>query len=195
MGIIIFGASGAGSTTLGKETAQRLNFHYLDIDDYLWHWDTPIPFTAVRPREERAQHLMDDIKNHPDFVIAGTIFNDRALFEPLLELAVFVSTPADVCAERVWNREHARWGERVRPGGDMYKNTRFHGDFDDYMANAHKYETAAVENFGRKLHEAWIAELTCPVLRIDGANAISANVNLVVTNYADLHKQKNPSRR
>ena len=57
MGIILFGASGAGSTTLGKEVARRLNFQFLDIDDYLWCWNTAIPLTVVRSREERAEHL------------------------------------------------------------------------------------------------------------------------------------------
>ena len=57
MGIIIFGASGAGSTTLGKEVARRLKFQYLDIDDYLWCWNTAIPLTVVRSREERAEHM------------------------------------------------------------------------------------------------------------------------------------------
>jgi len=125
MGIIIFGASGAGSTTLGKEVARRLNFQYLDIDDYLWRWNTAIPLTVVRPSEERTKGLMDDIKKYPDFVIAGTIFSDKSLFEPLLELAIFISTPADVCAERVHARELARWGERVLPGGDMLKPLGF----------------------------------------------------------------------
>ena len=184
MGIIVFGASGAGSTTLGKEIALRLKLHYLDIDDYLWCWNTEIPLTIVRPQEERAKLLLDDIRKYPDFVISGTIFSDRELFEPLFDLAVFLSTPADVCAERVRIREQARWGERVFPGGDMYKNTRFHGDFIDYVANAQKYETADVSKFGRKLHEQWIKDLPCPVLRIDGMNDFSENADLVVTKFS-----------
>jgi len=129
MGIIIFGASGAGSTTLGKEIAQRLKYQFLDIDDYLWCWTTEIPLTVTRSWEERTNGLMNDIKKHPNFVIAGTIFNDREHFDPLLDLAVFISTPKDICAARVHAREYARWGNRVLPGGDMYKSTRFHGDF------------------------------------------------------------------
>jgi len=179
MGIIIFGASGAGSTTLGKEISRQLNLQYLDIDDYLWCWKSEIPLTVVRPREERTRNLMDDIKKHPHFVISGTIFSDRELFHPLLDLAVFISTPADVCAERVYTRERARWGKRVLPGGDMYKVTRFHGDFDDYVANAQKYESADVSKFGRKFHERWITELSCPVLRVDGAKPIAENALLI----------------
>ncbi|MCL2285471.1 MAG: shikimate kinase [Firmicutes bacterium] len=186
MGIIIFGASGAGSTTLGKEIAERLSYQYLDIDDYLWRWDTEIPLTATRPSEERTKGLMSDIKKYPDFVISGTIFNDRKLFHPLLDLAVFISTPAEVCAERVRIREYARWGKRVLPGGDMYKITRFHGDVNDYIANAQKYETAEVSKFGRKLHEQWITELPCPVIRMDGTKSISENANWVIEQFSNL---------
>ena len=94
-------------------------------------------------------------------------------------MAVFISTPADICAKRVHARELTRWGERILPGGDMYKVTRFHGDFDDYVANAQKYETADVLKFGRKFHEKWISELPCPVLRLDGTKDISQNADCV----------------
>ena len=191
MGIIIFGASGAGSTTLGKEVAARLNFQYLDIDDYLWRWDMEIPITVTFPHEERTRNLMSAIQKYPEFVLSGTIFNDQELFEPLFNLAVFVSTPAEVCAKRVYTREQARWGERVLPGGDMYKTTRFHGDFDDYLANAQKYESADVSKFGRKLHEQWISRLTCPVIRMDGMNDVSVNASLVIEQFktAQLRKE------
>jgi len=183
IGIIIFGASGAGSTTLGKEVAERLKYQYLDIDDYLWRWDTAIPLTLTNTREERAKRLMDDIQKYPNFVIAGTIFSDREQFEPLLDLAVFISTPTDICTKRVYAREYTRWGCRVLPGGDMYKSTRFHGDYSDYVTNAEKYETADVAKFGRKLHEHWIAELHCPVLRVDGMTDVSKNSDLVVVHF------------
>ena len=35
-GIIVFGASGAGSTTLGREIAQLLDFEHFDTDDYFF---------------------------------------------------------------------------------------------------------------------------------------------------------------
>jgi len=183
MGIIIFGASGAGSTTLGKEIAQRLHFQHLDIDDYLWRWDTAIPLTVTRSSEERTELLMSDIKKYPDFVVSGTIFNDSKLFDHVFDLAVFISTPAEICAERVRTREHARWGERVLPGGDMYEITRFHGDINNYIANAQRYETAEVSKFGRKLHEQWISELSCPVVRADGMKSIPENANGVIEQF------------
>jgi uridine kinase len=129
---------------------------------------------------------LDDIKKHPSVVISGTIFSDRELFEPLLNMAIFISTPVDICAERVRAREHTRWGERILPGGDMYKATRFHGDFDNYLSNAQNYETADVSRFGRKLHEQWIADLTCPVLRVDGTVDLTINADLVTAQFIEI---------
>ena len=186
MGIVIFGASGAGSTTLGKSVAQRLNFQYLDIDDYLWCWKTKIPYTVVRSQEERTKDLMNDIQMYPNFVIAGTIFSDKELFNPLFDLAVFITTPAEICAERVYKREFARWGKRILPKGDMYRATRFHGDFDDYISNAQRYETANESKFGRKLHEMWVSELPCPVLHLDGTESIIENTMRVVEQFLQI---------
>ena len=105
------------------------------------------------------------------------------MFHPLLDMAVFVSTPAEVCAKRVRTREHTRWGERILPGGDMYKTTRFHGDVNDYIDNALRYETAEVTKFGRKLHEQWIAELPCPVICVDGTKCISKNTSWIIAQF------------
>jgi len=189
MGIIIFGASGAGSTTLGKEIAEQLVFQYLDIDDYLWCWETKIPLTVTRSNDERTKLLMNDIMKYPNFVIAGTIFSNQKLFEHLFDLAIFVSTPAKVCAERVRAREITRWGQRVLPGGDMYKITRFHGDYNDYIANAQKYETADVSKFGRKLHTKWASELPCPVLDVDGTKNILENADWIIKQYRNLSNE------
>jgi len=112
-GIIIVGAPGVGKTTLGRELARQLGFLHFDTDEYHWRQDTEVPFTILRPREERAAHLMHDISMHPRFVMSGSMWNIRERFTPLFELAVFLEAPVEVCAERVYSREFARWGDRI----------------------------------------------------------------------------------
>jgi adenylate kinase family enzyme len=36
MKVLIFAASGSGTTTLGKEIEKRTNFKHLDVDTYYW---------------------------------------------------------------------------------------------------------------------------------------------------------------
>jgi len=45
-GIMVFGASGSGTTTLGREFAKILGFTHLDIDDYFWE-KTDVPYTSA----------------------------------------------------------------------------------------------------------------------------------------------------
>ena len=48
MNILIFGASGSGITTLGKELEKHTDFVHLDVDDYYWEQTLP-PFLEKVP--------------------------------------------------------------------------------------------------------------------------------------------------
>jgi adenylate kinase family enzyme len=50
--IHIYGASGSGTSTLGRYLAKRLDFAFLDADDYFWLPTDP-KFTKKRPIEQR----------------------------------------------------------------------------------------------------------------------------------------------
>jgi cytidylate kinase len=94
-GVIVFGASGSGTTTLGRELARVLDFAYFDIDDYFWE-QTEVPFSAPRPREERRKRLRADITKHVNFVLSGSMTGWDEPFLPYLDLAVFVTAPAAI---------------------------------------------------------------------------------------------------
>jgi len=68
--IHIFGASGAGTTTLGKAINQRYGHTHLDTDDYFWLPTNP-PFVTSREREERTKLLGEDILKRENCVITG----------------------------------------------------------------------------------------------------------------------------
>ena len=63
--IHIFGASGTGTTTLGKSLAKRLDIPHLDTDDYYWG-NTKIPYTEKRSFEQRIEILKIDLEKNPD---------------------------------------------------------------------------------------------------------------------------------
>ena len=170
-GIILFGAPGVGDTTLGRALAEQLALPHFDLDDYHWRWDTEIPYTIFRLREERAEHIMRDIAGHLHFVMSGSMWSIRERFNSLFELAVFITAPAEVRAERLRARELARWGSRVLPGGDIYQaHDHFHRD---YFTIARQYEAGGQPCLAQ--HEQWAAELPCPVLRVDGTKPVAEN--------------------
>jgi adenylate kinase family enzyme len=66
--IHILGASGSGTTTLGRALAAHLHFPHFDTDDYFWLPTDP-PYTQQRERIERAQLLMNDVTAHDAWVV------------------------------------------------------------------------------------------------------------------------------
>lgn len=160
-GIIVFGASGSGTTTLAGELARVLNFTHFDADDYYWRKTDP-PFTAKREREERIALLKADIAQSGSFVISGSMCDWSDSFEPFFDLAVLVETPTEVRIERLKKRELEHIGERILPGGDMYDN---HQSFLKWAA---QYDDGGLDKRSRAMHEEWMKTLPCPVIRVDG---------------------------
>ena len=108
--IHILGASGSGTTTLGRALAARLQCPHFDTDDYFWLPTDP-PYTQRRERTERAQLLMDDVTAHDSWVVSGSLCGWGDVAIPLFELVVFLSIPQDIRMARLRQREHATiWG-------------------------------------------------------------------------------------
>ena len=175
---MIFGAAGAGKTTLGRAAACALGFPYFDIDDYIWRTDTDQPYTQMYPRAERASRLMAAISPHDHFVMAGSMDSFNAPFVPLFDLAVHVDAPAELRRQRLHQRELEAFGARILPGGDMFEaHQRF-------LADSDRYETDGSPC--RKRHLEWAASLPCRVLYLNGANPLSENLKLILSTYNEL---------
>lgn len=181
-GILVFGSSGSGTTTLGRAVAQRLGFLHLDLDDYTWRWDTEVPFTELRSREERIRMMTHDISQSEHFVMSGSMSSIHELFDPLFDLGVHNTAPAQLRVERAHNRELRRFGDRILPGGDMYED---HLRFLDCVS---RYDTDASPNLAE--HEAWARSLPCPVLRTDGVRPIPENVERIVRAYEQARAER-----
>ena len=89
-------------------------------------------------------------------------------------LVVFVLTPTELRLKRLLARERERYGiEALTPGGIMYKT---HVTFMNWAAG---YDQGGHDGRSRSRHEAWLARLPCPVLRVDGSNAVDILVRQV----------------
>jgi aminoglycoside 3'-phosphotransferase III len=163
--IHILGASGAGTSTLGKALEQSHGFKWLETDDYFWLPTDP-PFTKSRPREERAKLLRQDIEKYPKCIISGSLGMWGDEFNSQFDLVLWVDTPTDVRVERLHKREFERFGDRILRGGDMHTN---HEEFIEW---AKTYDTNSPPERCRTLHEEWISKVSCPVLRLDGSKLI-----------------------
>lgn len=165
-GIILLGANGSGKSTLGRELARVLNIAHFDVEDY-WFYKTDIPYTAIRPQEERNEMLLSDMKKHGSFVVSGDISGWGNEFLTMFDLAVFLTAPTEIRMKRIENREYVRWGDRVCEGGDMYESQRKFQEF------------ASMRNVG--LLEQSALKYSCPVLRVDSTKALKETTDEILT--------------
>lgn len=168
----IFGASGAGTTTLGKKIASEMGYYFMDTDDYFW-LPTEIPFTVKRPVDERLKLIRQDIENNENVVLSGSLTEWGDVLIPLFTLAVRVQTDTNTRLERLAAREYRRFKERIREGGDMHKA---HLEFLDWAA---RYDEGDIHMRSRAHHDLWQKGLMCTLLTLDGANDLDGNFQMV----------------
>ena len=80
--IHIFGASGSGTTTLGKKICSELGYTLMDTDAYYWIPTEP-PFKLKRSANERIELMKNDINKSANVVISGSLadWGDVEFFE------------------------------------------------------------------------------------------------------------------
>ncbi len=160
--IHILGASGSGATTLGTALAKRLGCPHADSDTFFWVPTDP-PFTTQRSRPERLALLLAQLGPAPAWVFSGSAVNWAGPLEAAYDLVVFLRLDQSLRMARLRQRETARYGARLGPGGDMAAASRA---FLDWAA---AYDTAGPAQRSLVLHESWLATIPCPVLRLDSA--------------------------
>ena len=173
--IVITGASGSGTTTLGRALAERLGaaspVAWFDADEAFWVPTQP-PFTTKRPPNERDQFLRERLGGYHDWILSGSVVGwpwPRPATD--IDLAVLLVLPPELRLARIRAREIDRYGAAaLAPGGVMHE---IHVDF---LAWAARYETAGLEQRSRASHEAWLATCACPVLRIEGDTTVAERV-------------------
>jgi adenylate kinase family enzyme len=166
----IFGASGSGTTTLGRALAARVNTVFLDTDDFYWRPTHP-PYQEARPRELRLAHLQEAIASHGSWVLSGSLCGWGDPVIPLFQLVVFLRVPTDVRIARLRAREISAFGrEALAPGGSLHEN------HEKFIAWAADYDSGGLDMRSLSRHQAWLARISCPVVRFDGESAVELQV-------------------
>lgn len=168
----IFGASGSGTSTLGKRLSELLGYKWMDTDDYFWVPTDP-PFTTQREKSERVRLMREDIEKYENVVLSGSLSGWGDALIPEFTLVVRIVIDKELRLERIKKRERERFGDRIAPGGDMYEH---HLEFMDW---ASKYDTAGVNMRSKAKHDEWQKLLTCPLVVVDGAGDLEKNCELI----------------
>lgn len=67
---------------------------------------------------------------------------------------------------RIKQREYARFGSRILPGGDMHEH---HLSFLQWAAG---YDNGGLETRSAALHDTWQKARCCPILVVDGTTPL-----------------------
>jgi adenylate kinase family enzyme len=170
----ITGGSGAGTTTLGGALADRLRCVHLDTDDFYWLPTDP-PYRDKRASPQRIALLEAAVMESGDAgcVLSGSL---DGWGDPLIRwfrLVVFLRVPTDVRIARLRAREARRYGAAIEPGGPR------HDVSQAFLTWASRYESGMLPGRSLRRHEAWLADLPCPVVRLDGSWPTDALVDAV----------------
>ena len=170
--IHIYGASGSGTSTLGRKISKELGYKFMDTDDYFWLPTNP-KYTTKRSKEERLALMKKDILENDNVVISGSLADWGDELIPLFTLAVRLVTDTDIRMERLKAREKQKFGDRIMPGGDMYTN---HIEFIEW---AGKYDTGSVDMRSKAKHDEWQKMLLCRQVVLNGADDLEENFKKV----------------
>jgi adenylate kinase family enzyme len=149
--ILITGASGSGTTTLGLALAARLGVKCFDADDYYWLPTNP-PFKHKREPALRLSLLLSDLSIAKSAVLSGSVVRWGVEIEDSFSAIVFLTLPAPIRVARLREREIARFG-RVD---------------DEFLNWAAQYDQGTMSGRSLAIHERWLSQRTCPIIRIDG---------------------------
>ena len=160
MKIHVLGPSGSGTTTVGKLLALQLNIPFFDSDDIFWE-QTEIPYSVKRSMENRQSILLKMIKNNPSWVLSGSATKWGDILLKKSDLIILLYTEQDERIRRLKEREKKEFGERIKPGNDMYENHK------GFLEWAMEYENGGPEMRSRTSLEAWVKLACCKVFHFD----------------------------
>ena len=172
----IFGASGSGTTTLGRTIAQAWGCAHFDTDNFFWFAGDP-PYGRERPILARTEMLAAALDSCEQWVSTGSLTGWGDFAIPQFELVVFLHLDPEERLARLQRREAKSFGARIEPGGDMHTQNA------EFLAWAAKYDTAGLDMRSQARHEQWLGQLKCPILRLNSADSVA---NLAIQVFTSL---------
>ena len=111
--IHIYGASGSGTSTLGRKISEELGYKFMDTDDYFWLPTNP-RYTTKRSKEERLALMKKDISDNDNVVISGSLVDWGDELIPLFTLAIRLVTDTEIRTTRLKEREKQKNFKKVQ---------------------------------------------------------------------------------
>lgn len=163
MRILITGASGSGTTTLGKSIASKVGWNFVDADDYYWLPTRP-PYQSKRGHSERLKLMLEELDRNEYSVVSGSVMNWGPELEDSFDLIVFLYLDAAIRVERLKTREEEELG---------YTDPEF-------LKWASEYDIGPDEGRSLAKHETWLLARKCKMIRIEGDLSVNEKSELLI---------------
>lgn len=153
--ILIIGASGTGTTTLGKRISTQLEIPFIDLDELFWI-ESEIPFTKFRNAEQLREIVNDKIYSNNEWLISGDPSLWNVGIEDKINYLIFLKAPADIRITRLEQRYDNQYGIASRVKGNLiFEN---HQRFIKWTM---QYDTGGITGRTKNKQESWISNLNC----------------------------------
>lgn len=173
MKILIMGASGSGTTTLGKALSVATSFKHLDVDAYYWE-DTNPPFQEKISLAKRNENLTNDFQNNTNVIVSGSLVSWGKAWQTVFDLAIFVTLDKEIRLQRLQQREIERYGDKLQIDSKVKETS------EAFIAWAKRYDDATFTGRSIKIHRDWLHSLSCETLTIDSALPLERNISKVL---------------
>jgi hypothetical protein len=164
MRILITGASGSGTSTLGKSIADETGWKFLDADDYYYWLPSTPPYREKRERSERLELMLNDLNSNENSVVSGSVMNRGPEIENAFDLVVFLYLDTAIRVVRLKVREE-REIEHADPA---------------FLKWAADYDIGLAEGRHLASHQSWLLERDCQVLRIEGDLTVDERTEMLM---------------
>jgi len=171
MRINIFGASGSGSTTLGKALGKVLGYPVFDGDEYFWMPSEP-PFTIKRKPDERNAMLSLDTAPHKNWILSGSVVSWNNNWD--FDLSVFLYIPNAIRMDRLEKREFERYGDKI------YTDPELVVLYHKFLDWARGYDDNTTDGRTLQVHQTWMKNLKKPALLVEGDTTVDERVRAVL---------------
>ncbi len=180
--VLITGASGSGTTTIGRALANEWSVPHADIDDFYWIPTSP-PYRDKRPVEERLALMEALFLPRDAWVLSGSIVSWGEPIVERLDAVVFVTIDAYLRMDRLLDRERRRYGE-AGVDNDMHRA---------FFEWARAYDDPEFMGRSRAAHERWLAGLARPVLTVNSTEPAPVVCQTITAWFDSLDRASGPT--
>ncbi|BCW66847.1 hypothetical protein NicSoilB4_16100 [Arthrobacter sp. NicSoilB4] len=170
--LFIMGASGSGTTTLGRAIADKWAIPHADADDYFWRPTSP-PYTEQRAPVERLSLMREVFVPRSTWVLSGSIMGWGEDLMAMFDAVVFLTLDPETRMTRLLAREKTRMLELSRAGSSD------EAAHEEFMSWARGYDEPDFAGRNRSRHEQWLAMFSCPILRLDSSRPVNNLVEAI----------------